>query len=302
MTTITLRTTKGSELTFDEADDNFRAILDLNRITIDQVSAGGTADELTADYTRAVVLANGVMVKLKIAQTNTSASPTLNVNSTGAKIISGLDGSPLGAGALVAGSVLLFSYDSGTDTWIAMTGGDALTFGGQVPDFYLNYDNFNAGGPIDASFLPAATTTDAGIVRLATSNEAAAGTVTNAAITPSTLAAGVDAIGGINETVLFSNAGGVSTGNVTLSEDQTTFDALGFLLSGEGNPLGLDTRIVTREMINQTATLASNQFGFAVARGSTSNSAIGFTLASTSINITFSDAGGRLHGVIGINY
>lgn len=300
--TITLRTTKGSQLTYQEADDNWREILDLRRMTIDQVTSGGTANALTANFTRAVVLQNGVTIKVKISQANTAASPTLNVNSTGAKVISTLDGSPLGVGGLIAGSVIIFSYDSGIDKWVALTGGDALTFGGKSPSFYLNYDNFNAGGPIDEAYLPEATTTDKGIIRIATEAEASAGTVDDAALTPATLSAGIAGIGSISETVLFTSSVGVTAGTVNLSESSEPFDAIALLLSGQGNPTGLEPVIVTREMINQTATLASGEFSIAIGRGSTGNSCLGVKINTNNVFLFSSDGDGRLHSVIGINY
>jgi len=186
--TITLRTTKGSALTFNEMDDNFRETLDLRRIHTDQVTAGGTADALTANFSRAVSLSNGVMIKVKIASANTVVGPTLNVNSTGAKTITGLSGSPVGAGSLPAGAVVLFSYDSGSDSWMALnfSSTDATTLNGQPASYYLDADNIDAG-TIGAAYLPQATTTTIGATRYATAAEVATGTETQAAVTPNVL-------------------------------------------------------------------------------------------------------------------
>lgn len=190
--TITLRTTKGSALTFTEMDNNFREILDLRRAFIDQVTAGGTPDALTADFTRPVVLTNGVMVKVKIGSSNTIAGPTLNVNGTGAKTITGLDGGPLGAGVLPSGAVILFSYDNALDSWAAInfSSTDALTLNGQPASFYLDYDNMNAGTVLPAN-MTQATTASIGAARIATNAEAAAATLTDVFITPATAALAV---------------------------------------------------------------------------------------------------------------
>lgn len=299
--TITLRTTKGSELTFQEMDDNFREILDLRRLTIDQVTAGGTADALTADFSRAVVLQDGVMVKVKISQTNTASAPTLNVNSTGAKTIVGLDGGAFGAGALLAGAVLLFSYDSGTDAWMAVTGGESLTFGGQNPSFYLDYNNMNAG-TVGESFLPVATTAQRGIARIATSAEVAAATNNDAYVTPATLPDGVNAIAGIQQTVLFSSAAGVSGGTINLSEDQTSFDMLEFIITDEGVQR-YTTWSVTRQAINTQATFPSGtSFAITGPKAGSSNSTIIFTLATDLITITGNAQSVRIHAVIGTNF
>lgn len=188
--TITLRTTKGSALTFTEMDDNFRAILEQRRIFEGQVTAGGTPDALTADFAQTVSLQNGVMVKVKINTANTISGPTLNVNATGAKTITGLDGAPLGAGVLPSGAVILFSYDSGLDSWAALnfSSTDALTLNGQPPSFYLDCANFtNDTGVLGPDCLPQATTAQIGGTRYATAAEVAIGTEAQAAITPDSL-------------------------------------------------------------------------------------------------------------------
>ena len=94
--------------------------------TIDGVSFNGTANIThfgtcsTAAATAAKVvsctgftLATGAVITVKFSATNTAASPTLNVNSTGAKAIM-YRGSAISAGYLAANRVYTFVYD-GTD-------------------------------------------------------------------------------------------------------------------------------------------------------------------------------------------
>jgi hypothetical protein len=179
--TITLRTTKGSALTFQEHDDNFRETLDLRRAYIDQVTTGGTANAMTADFAATVTLVNGVMVKVRIAAVNTIDGPTININATGAKTITGITGAPIPTGGLPAGSIILLSYDSALDAWVAMNSSttDALTLNGQTSSFYTDWGNLtNVPTPTDIVVAP---------VRRATAAEALAGTETDAFISPATL-------------------------------------------------------------------------------------------------------------------
>jgi hypothetical protein len=103
--------------------DNFALakaeINELMRATEDIVTAAGTADALTADFVTNVVLAEGVTICIKAASANTSATPTLNVDGTGAKTIVKDSGAVLGAGD-IAGSRhrLIFKYDASNSVWI----------------------------------------------------------------------------------------------------------------------------------------------------------------------------------------
>ena len=103
--------------------DNFALakaeINELMRATEDIVTAAGTADALTADFVTNVVLTEGVTICIKAASANTSATPTLNVDGTGAKTIVKDSGAVLGAGD-IAGSRhrLIFKYDASNSVWI----------------------------------------------------------------------------------------------------------------------------------------------------------------------------------------
>ena len=123
--------------------DNFSAAKDeineLHRITEDSVTAGGTVDAITADFTNDVVLAEGVTICVKASGANTSTTPTLNVDSTGAKTIVKDSGDTLAAGD-IGGSrhYCIFKYDATNTVWVLMnpTGLD-----GQDGAYYLNRTN-----------------------------------------------------------------------------------------------------------------------------------------------------------------
>ena len=134
--------TAGSATT-SSVRDNFALakaeINELMRATEDIVTAAGTADALTADFVTNVVLAEGVTICIKAASANTSATPTLNVDGTGAKTIVKDSGSALGAGD-IAGSRhrLIFKYDASNTVWVLINpamGGDSLYPVGSV---YIN--------------------------------------------------------------------------------------------------------------------------------------------------------------------
>ena len=92
---------------------------ELMRATEDQVTAGGTADVLTANFVNNVVLTEGLTICIKAALANTTATPTLDVDGTGAKTIVKNSGAALVAGN-IAGSNhrLILKYDASNTVWI----------------------------------------------------------------------------------------------------------------------------------------------------------------------------------------
>jgi hypothetical protein len=99
------------------------------------VTAGtSTAYTLTTNQTF-TALTDGIAVVARMDETS-GATPTLNVDSLGAKSIAGVYGTAIGTGGLRAGAVYMFVYDSTDDKWIAHGGGfTALGMGtdGYVP-------------------------------------------------------------------------------------------------------------------------------------------------------------------------
>ena len=64
-------------------------------------------------------LLDGVTIKIKFTYANTVNSPTLNINSTGAKAIQKASGSPVAAAdSWKAGQVVSFTYDNTAGAWI----------------------------------------------------------------------------------------------------------------------------------------------------------------------------------------
>jgi len=126
--------TTGSATT-SSVRDNFTLakteINELMRATEDQVTAAGTADVLTADFVTNVVLAEGVTICIKAALANATATPTLNVDGTGAKTIVKDSGAALVAGD-IAGSRhrLILKYDASNTVWVLINPAvTALTVG-----------------------------------------------------------------------------------------------------------------------------------------------------------------------------
>ena len=108
-------TTSSVRNNFGFAADEINRLL---RANTDKVVATGT-NSVVANFSNVptFVLADGVRVLIEIDNTTTSATPTLNVNSSNAKSIKKYDGSSLAIGDLVAGGYYEFVYDSGEDEW-----------------------------------------------------------------------------------------------------------------------------------------------------------------------------------------
>jgi microcystin-dependent protein len=126
MTSSIVRTnpTAGTATTSSVRDNFGFAADEINRLLRASTDKATTANSVSITATFANVptftLVDGVRVLLEVAVSNTNASPTLNVNSTGAKSIKKNDGSSLAAGDLVAGGYYEFVYDSGEDEWLVL--------------------------------------------------------------------------------------------------------------------------------------------------------------------------------------
>jgi len=81
--------------------------------------AGGTVDAITATIAVGAAYADGMIVRIQATGANTSATPTLNVNSIGAKTIVKLGNMPLSAGDIPgADFVAQLHYDLSLDKWV----------------------------------------------------------------------------------------------------------------------------------------------------------------------------------------
>ena len=102
----------------------------------------------------------------------------------------------------------------GTNQHEPLAAGDTLSLpAGTIPASALS-------GVVAAANLPIASTTASGVIRLATSAEATAGTLTDVAVSPAALAAAVAAVAGdINVSTMAFNA---VTGVLTLTETDGT--------------------------------------------------------------------------------
>ena len=120
--------TAGSATT-SSVRDNFgfakTEINNLERMTEDRVVTTGDYDIQVADFANNVTLAEGVRILIEVGSlsggagsANDTTTPTLNVDSTGAKTIVRQDGSALVAGDLKAGQYLDLIYDATATKWV----------------------------------------------------------------------------------------------------------------------------------------------------------------------------------------
>ena len=95
-------------------DDQFRAEMAYQTEFVHSVTAGGTADALTVTYTNVPAsLTDGMELHVRAAAANATTTPTLNVNSLGAKTITKAGGSALVAGDIAgANHELILRYNS----------------------------------------------------------------------------------------------------------------------------------------------------------------------------------------------
>ena len=92
---------------------------------------GGTATAFTiASNQSLTALTDGFSITARMSATS-GASPTLNVDSLGAKSIASVYGTALPTGSLTSGSIQRFTYDSTDDKWI-VNGFNPVTLTGDV--------------------------------------------------------------------------------------------------------------------------------------------------------------------------
>lgn len=80
-------------------------------------SAGSSTAYTATSYQGFTSLDDGISITLRMDETN-GASPTLNVDSLGAKAIQGVSGTAIGTGKLLAGGVYKFTYSTSAVAWI----------------------------------------------------------------------------------------------------------------------------------------------------------------------------------------
>lgn len=118
----------------------------------------GTANAYLADYTPNITaLTDGMVLLFRASTTNTGAS-TFDADGLGAKPIVMPDGAPMSAGAIAAGGEVWVQYNSslGGGSWVSV---------------------------LSSAVLPA-TTTQAGVIRVATALEVSEGVATDIAVDP----------------------------------------------------------------------------------------------------------------------
>lgn len=195
--------TSGSATT-SSVRDNFgfakTEINNLERMTEDRVVTTGDYDVQVANFTNDVTLAEGVRILIEIGSlsggagsANDTTTPTLNVDSTGAKTIIRQDGSAVKAGDLKAGQYCDLVYDATATKWVWLNSktdaNDASpTFTG-TPAAPTASKNTNTTQLATTAFVMAqtASATESGISELATAAEVIAGTDASRILTPENL-------------------------------------------------------------------------------------------------------------------
>ena len=195
--------TSGSATT-SSVRDNFgfakTEINNLERMTEDRVVTTGDYDIQVANFTNDVTLAEGVRILIEIGSlsggagsANDTTTPTLNVDTTGAKTIVRQDGSALVAGDLKAGQYCDLVYDATATKWVWLNSktdaNDASpTFTG-TPAAPTASKNTNTTQLATTAFVMAqtASATESGISELATAAEVKAGTDASRILTPENL-------------------------------------------------------------------------------------------------------------------
>jgi hypothetical protein len=188
-------TTSSVRNNFGFAADEINRLL---RANTDKVLATGT-NAVVANFSNipTFVLADGVRVLIEIAITTTSASPSLNVNNSGAKSIKKPDGSSLAIGELVGGGYYEFVYDSSEDHWkvLNLNGLDANAFVSPeftgIPTAPTATEGTNTTQLATTAFVqtatPDASASVKGIIDLATDSEVKAGVDAVKALTAANL-------------------------------------------------------------------------------------------------------------------
>jgi microcystin-dependent protein len=82
------------------------------------ITTGGTSTAFTATSNQTLTLTDGASITLQMSATN-GASPTLNVDSSGAKAIQRASGTAVASGTLLSGAIYRFVYRTSPDAWIA---------------------------------------------------------------------------------------------------------------------------------------------------------------------------------------
>jgi hypothetical protein len=88
---------------------------------------------ITAPLT--VSMSDGLSIDVKVANTTTSATPTLQINALGTVTIKNVDGSALNANQLVAGGIYRLIYSASANAWLLLGGSGlgVVTFGKGKP-------------------------------------------------------------------------------------------------------------------------------------------------------------------------
>ena len=214
-------TTSSVRNNFGFAADEINRLL---RASTDKVVATGT-NVVVANFSNipTFVLADGIRVLIEIANTTTSATPTLNVNGTGNVPIKKNDNFDLVIGDLVAGGYYEFVYSSLNDYWLVLNlnGLDANAFVSPeftgIPTAPTAAESTNTTQLATTAFVQAATPDASasvkGIIDLATDSE---------------VKAGVDAVKALTAANLLRVA--VDNTQVTSSGDQGSLEIAGVVI------------------------------------------------------------------------
>lgn len=108
------------------------ALINFSNSYID--SGAANALIVTVAAPQAFSYSDGMTLQVKVAATNTSTAPTINVNGLGAKTIVNPDGSTVNIGALVAGGWATLTYEAGIGKFQLVDPGAGATGVGKFAD------------------------------------------------------------------------------------------------------------------------------------------------------------------------
>jgi hypothetical protein len=95
--------------------------------TVNFASAAGTADAITATIDGITALVNGLTIVLESQAANTSATPTLDLNGLGAKVIYKANGVSLASGSIPAANYpMILTYSDSLNGWAMANSADNL--------------------------------------------------------------------------------------------------------------------------------------------------------------------------------
>lgn len=221
---ITLRLEKGTDLSFEEGDENFTHIRRLYRFTEDSVTTGGAGNAytITSVNTPQGTFEANMMFGFTASFSNSSTDPTLAIDSLDPKIIVGVNGDTIQAGQISTGNFYIVRYNVSNDRYYVVGSAvDRLAMQQAIDDLQSQIDdNVDELGDIRTTQGVAAGATNLGTFpgSIIPNNQSVKGALTSlesaVASNDSDIAANAAAIAAIASLGITANA--TDTGSITI--------------------------------------------------------------------------------------